>query len=225
MSGLQLTGGHFRNTRDASVEASASGAPIRHTTRPMVTGSSVIAMRCADGVVLASDTLASYGSLARFREVSRLHKATDQCVLGVGGDFSDFQELKMMIDRATTRDYCYDDGHILSPKAIHQYVARVMYNRRNKMDPLWNYVVIAGVQDEEPVLGLVDLVGTHFESEVIATGYGEYLGLPLLRKAYRKDITVEEGKKVLEEVMKVLFYRDARTIDRVQIACVTKEGV
>lgn len=230
MSGFKLTGGPARTSRDAGVESSAMGEPIRHTLRPMVTGSSVIAMRCVDGVVIAADTLASYGSMARFRQITRLHKATDKCIVGAGGDLSDFQELRNMLDTETNREYCFDDGHVLSPKAIHQYLARVMYNRRNKMDPLWNHVVIAGMQDggedeeEKPVLGLVDLVGTHFESEVIATGFGEYLGLPLLRKAYREDITVEEGKKVIEEIMKVLFYRDARTIDRVQIATVTKAG-
>lgn len=217
--------GYRRGARDAGVEASACGAPISHTTRPMVTGSSIIAMRCADGVVLASDTLASYGSLARFREVSRMHKATERCVIGVGGDFSDFQEIKMMIDKETTKDYCHDDGHTLSPKALHQYLSRVMYQRRNKMDPLWNHVVLAGMQDGAPILGLVDLYGTNFESEVVATGFGGHLGLPLLRKAYRADITVAEATSVLEEIMKVLFYRDARTIDRVQIASVTEAGV
>ncbi|KAI0564205.1 Nucleophile aminohydrolase [Gracilaria domingensis] len=92
------------------------------------------------------------------------------------------------------------------------------------MDPLWNYLVVAGWQHGKPLLGYVDLVGSHFKGDVIATGYGEYLGLPLLRKAYRDDITVEEGKKVVIDILKVLFYRDARTIDRVQIACVTEKG-
>lgn len=211
-------------SRDACVRASATGEPLTRTTRPMVTGSSVVGMRCADGVVLACDTLASYGSLARFRAVSRMYKATERCVVAAGGDLSDFQELQFMLERETTENYCMNDGHELAPRAVHQFLARVMYNRRNKMDPLWNRVVIAGWQDA-PVLGLVDLVGTHFESEVIATGFGEYLGLPLLRKAWREDITVEEGRKVVEEVMKVLFYRDARTIDRIEIAVVKEGGV
>lgn len=226
MSGLRLAPkGHQNASRDQSVQQSATGMPVKHTSHPIVTGSSVIAMRCVDGVVMAADTLASYGSLARFRDVSRMYKATDSCVMGVGGDLSDFEQLKRHVEQATTRDYCYDDGHMLTPKAIHQYLARLMYNRRNKMDPLWNRVVIAGVDSGTPVLGLVDLVGTHFESEIIATGYGEYIGLPLLRKAYRPDITVEEAKKVIIDVMKVLFYRDARTIDRIQVSTVTEKGV
>lgn len=225
MLGLKVSAGVARTERDESVQSSAAGGPITHTTRPMVTGSSIIAMKCVDGIVIASDTLASYGSLARFREVSRIHEVTDHCLIGVGGDLSDFQEIKDMLATETTSNYCFDDGHVVSAKAVYQLLARVMYNRRNKMDPYWNRIVVGGWQEGNPVLGLVDLVGTHFESEVIATGFGEYLGLPLLRKAYREDITVAEAKKVVEEIMKVLYYRDARTIDRVQIACVTEKGV
>jgi len=37
------------------------------------------------------------------------------------------------------------DGHSCSPKALHSWLTRVMYNRRSKMNPLWNTVVIGGV--------------------------------------------------------------------------------
>lgn len=206
--------------------SSATGDPISHTTRPMVTGSSVIGIRCADGVVLATDTLASYGSLARFRDVNRLHAASENCAIGVGGDLSDMQEIVAMLGKVRTEEHCMDDGYKLGPKALYSYLTRVMYNRRNKMDPLWNSVVFAGCDEENgPMLSTVDLCGGHFESEVIATGYGLHMGLPLLRNAWKKEMTVAEGLVVVEDIMKVLYYRDARTIDRIQTAIVMKEGV
>ena len=36
------------------------------------------------------------------------------------------------------------DGHSYTPKALHSWLTRVMYNRRSKMNPLWNTVVIGG---------------------------------------------------------------------------------
>lgn len=42
-------------------------------------------------MLLAADTLASYGSLARFKDVQRLKSVGDYTVLGAGGEFSDFQ--------------------------------------------------------------------------------------------------------------------------------------
>jgi 20S proteasome subunit beta 7 len=229
MAPLTIAGGrHGRSAaRDAGVAASVgpgAAAAASRTTSPMVTGSSVLGIRCADGVALASDTLASYGSLARFREVARLHVVTDGCVVGVGGDLSDQQEIVAMLAKTTMQEYCRDDGYHYGPKAMYASLSRVMYNRRNKMDPLWNHVVFAGFEDGAPMMGVVDLHGAHFESEVIATGYGLHMGLPLLRKAWRPDLTVAEAVPILEDIMKVLFYRDARTIDRIQTAVVTKDS-
>jgi len=98
-----------------------------------------------------------------------------------------------------------------------------MYNRRNQFDPLWNTLVIGGCREGKPFLGLVDSVGTHFEDNTIATGYGAYIAQPLLRNFYAEkgsweNITEAEAKQVLEKCMKVLFYRDARTSDKIQLA-------
>lgn len=38
-----------------------------------------------------------------------------------------------------------DDGHTMTPEEIYNYLCRVLYNRRNKMDPLWNSLVVGGV--------------------------------------------------------------------------------
>jgi 20S proteasome subunit beta 7 len=47
---------------------------------------------------MAADNLASYGSLARFRDVERLHKVADFTVIGASGDISDFQYVKHLLD-------------------------------------------------------------------------------------------------------------------------------
>ncbi|KAJ7600364.1 hypothetical protein C8J56DRAFT_910027 [Mycena floridula] len=39
-----------------------------------ITGSSVLALECNDGLMMAADTLASYSSLARFKDVDRLYR-------------------------------------------------------------------------------------------------------------------------------------------------------
>ena len=41
---------------------------------------------------------------------------------------------------------------------------------RGRMDPLWNSIVIGGVQDGKPFLGTVGMLGVQFSDEHIATG-------------------------------------------------------
>ena len=42
-----------------------NAAPHKATTSPIVTGSSVLAIKYRDGVMMAADTLGSYGSMVR----------------------------------------------------------------------------------------------------------------------------------------------------------------
>ena len=67
-------------------------------------------------------------------------------------------------------------------------------------------------------LGTVDMLGSSFTDNTVATGFGLHLAQPILRKEWREGLTVAEGKAILEACMKVLFYRDGRTINRVRSA-------
>ncbi len=59
--------------------ASTSANDTRsHTLSPAVTGSSVVAVKYDSGVLMAADTLGSYGSMAKFRDVSRLHQVNEK---------------------------------------------------------------------------------------------------------------------------------------------------
>lgn len=45
------------------------------------------------------------------------------------------------------------------------------------MNPLWNTVLVAGLDGATPYLGYVDKIGVAFEDTVIATGFGAHLAL------------------------------------------------
>ena len=50
---------------------------------------------------MASDTLGSFGSMARYRDLRRMVKVTDELVIGAGGEFSDFQAIIEMLEEIT----------------------------------------------------------------------------------------------------------------------------
>jgi len=198
--------------------------PNKRTTQPYVTGTSVLAMVYKDGVIISADTLGSYGSLARYRNLRRIRKVSQDTIIGGTGDYSDFQEIVKILDELTTGDSLEDDGSSYTPRAIHSYLTRVMYQRRNKMDPLWGQIITAGHRDGQSFLALSDLQGGSYMDNVIATGYGGHIALPLLRKAYKPDMEYADARKLLEDCMRVLFYRDARSFYRIQIATITAKG-
>lgn len=199
------------------------------TQSPIVTGTSVIGVVFKDGVMLAADCLGSYGSLARFRDERRLFPAGELTCLGVSGDISDMQYIQHSISQLLEEDFCVDDGHKYNCNNVYEYVSRMMYKRRSKMNPLWNSVVVAGVDESsgKRLLGCVDIHGTTWQSSTIATGFGAYLAQPLLRKAVEgKEATLTEAEatEIIDDCLRVLYYRDARSLNKYQRAIITKEG-
>ncbi|XP_053621463.1 proteasome subunit beta type-4 [Plodia interpunctella] len=224
------TPGAFYNFPGNSNNFSPSNHTVQdfraHSATPITTTTTVIGLKFDKGVVVAADTLGSYGSLARFRDCPRVLKVNDLILLGSGGDYADYQYLKDIIEQKIIDEQCIGDGLQLKPRSLHCWLTRVLYNKRSKMDPLWSNYVVAGIQDGEPFLGAVDKLGTAYEDSTIATGLGAYMATPLLRDAIAKGPLDEESAKALvRKCMEVLYYRDARAFARYQLGSVTAAGV
>jgi len=125
-----------------------------------------------------------------------------------------------------------DDVTALSAQNLHTYLSKVMYKRRSDFNPLWNALLVAGLDDKKkPFLASVDLLGTTFSAPTLATGFGAHLAQPILRRAVPDEeaaakLTKEEAIETIKQCMKVLFYRDARSMDQYSIAVIdTQSGV
>lgn len=136
-----------------------------------------------------------------------------------------------LTDLSLNEAYTSPDEPRLNAANLHRYLAKLLYNRRSKFDPLWNHLLVAGLDDEgEPFLAAADLLGSTYSAPSLATGFGAMLAQPIMRRhapdeeAARK-LSEEEAVNIIKECMKVLYYRDARSLDSYSIAVVTKDGV
>lgn len=193
--------------------------------------------------MLAADTLCSYGSMAKYKDARRLLGINSRTLVGASGEYSDLQAISDLLRRNALEDRCTADSLYEEDVdeecagEVWSYLRAVMYNRRNKMNPLWNDVVVAGFRQSADgsiddssdgagatFLGIVDKIGTAYEDDVLATGFGGHIALPLMREKYRPDMEEGEARALLEDCLRILFYRDCRALNRVQIAKVTREG-
>merc|ERR1711957_739142 len=91
-------------------------------------------------------------------------------LLGASGELSDFQYLSNMLDDHDNEEFCHEDGHCMGPAEYSSYIGRVMYNRRSKMNPLYNQLVICGKKgDAASHLSFVDHQGNPFTEDYVAT--------------------------------------------------------
>lgn len=84
--------------------------------------------------------------------MQRIEKVSDHTILASTGDHSDFQEVVRLLGEKTKEAFLYDDGVKPTPKDYANYLARVSYGKRNKMNPLYLMNVIAGYNNGAPFL-------------------------------------------------------------------------
>lgn len=141
------------------------------------------------------------------------------------------QYLDRLLQSLDTEEAYGASGHTLNAHNLHKYLSKVLYKRRSDFNPLWNTLLVAGLDEhDKPFLASADLLGTTFSSPSLATGFGAHLAQPLLRKVAPDEeaaaqLTKEAALEAVKESMKVLFYRDARSMDKYSIAVITKEGI
>lgn len=218
------------SAKNNDVFENTSNFPKMNSQQPIITTTSVLAIKFNGGIIMAADTMGSYGSLMRFNNVDRLIKVGAQTVVGISGDVSDLQQIERILEELETEQEIYDNdgGHNLRAPHVHEYISRVMYNRRTKVDPLWNSIIVGGFNDDgTSFLRYVDLLGVTYGSSCLATGFGKHLAVPLMRQLIPSDpdyvnVTEEQAKKVIMDSMRVLFYRDARSLDKFSL--VTLKG-
>ncbi len=75
-----------------------------------MTGSSILGVKYADGVMLCADTQASYGSSRKFKEFSRIARINDKAALTCTGEMSDFQAIVEYFNEKDLADAIQEDG-------------------------------------------------------------------------------------------------------------------
>ena len=186
------------------------------------TGAAVAAVRVKDAVVMVADTLVSYGSMARYQDVSRVHILDGRIAIAFTGDHADFQEICEEMDKVVRENNENDDGIRVTADSVASHLRLWLYDRRCKMDPVCCFCVVA----DDSHLHYVDLYGTHYTDDIVCTGYGEDFALPLLRKKFDEtppsEMSVEDASKLLLDCERLLYARHCRASRRCTLAVLKK---
>jgi len=196
--------------------------PKTHTTTPYYVGNSVIGIKYTGGILLGTDLRLNYGGLNKYNNISdRLTRVNNHTIMGCSGEYSDFQEVKRILDEETLKDSLNSQTY-LGPSEITNYLSSTCYYKRNKMDPYLISSVVGGVDfNGNLVLYNVDQFGTKLEGSYFATGMSGYFVNPVIeRELPKKDVvfTRKQAIDLLEKCFKVLYHRDTRAGSNIKYA-------
>lgn len=188
-----------------------------------------MALKIKGGVIIAADTAISYGGMKKVKDARRIVKLNDEVALACSGEMADFQHLHKLLEKKCAADEIEQDGAtFLKPSDYLSWIARSNYQRRLKANPCWVSTVLGGVRKDtgESYLGMCDLYGLKVESnDFLLTGLSTHYCQVLMTNGWKPDMTAEEGKALIADCMRVMFYRDKKAADTVQFVTITADGV
>ncbi|TKJ21651.1 MAG: proteasome subunit beta [Promethearchaeota archaeon Loki_b31] len=187
----------------------------------MVPGATAVAIKCKDGVVLGNDRRATWGYTVTNKSTKKLFKITDHIGLAAYGLIGDFQFVVRVI-KAQSVLYELDAQDRINTKSVVKMISNMLYSR--KMMPLYTNLIIAGVDKDGPKLYMLDALGSLIPEDYGATGSGMLLSMGILEAEYKPDMTMEDGVKLVEKVIRNSIKRDVMSGNGIDLLIITQDG-
>lgn len=187
----------------------------------MVPGATGVAIKCKDGVVLGNDNRATWGYTVTNKKTKKVFKITEQIGMSCYGLIGDFQML-IKIMRAQANLYELDAKQKISTKSMGKMISNYLYSR--KMAPLYTNLVIAGMDSDGPKLYTLDALGSLIPDDYGTAGTGMLISIGILEAEYKPGLTVAEGEKLVEKVIRNSIKRDAMSGNGIDLLTITKDG-
>jgi proteasome beta subunit len=186
------------------------------------TGATVVGIKCTDGVVVATESLITWGSMVLSEKGIKAFKLTDTIVLASAGLTSDYQ---MLVNRlqAQIKLYEMNQKRDITVKALAKMVSNTLYSRR--LAPLFVQTVIVGLDKDGPQLFTLDMGGSLMPDDFTATGSGTATAYGVLENEFRDDLTVKEAEEIAANAVRAGIARDVQSGGDIKVMTVTDSGV
>ena len=182
-------------------------------------GTTTVGITCREGVVIAADQRSTMGFLVADKDAQKVYKIDDHLGFTIAGGVGDNQTI-IRIMRAEAALYRVQN----KPMPV-EVAATLLSNILNQARyyPLMTQLIIGGY-DTKPGLFEMDMVGGMVPKDYSSTGSGSPVAYGVLEAGFKKDMSIDEGKKLAARSLKSALARDAATGNGIRMAIISKDG-
>jgi proteasome beta subunit len=187
-----------------------------------IPGATTIGVVCSDGVILASEKRVSYGYLIVSKGGKKVFKLTDNIGAACAGLVSDMQILAREME-AYANLFTLDVGRPIPVRSAAKLMSNLLFSRR--LAPLITQTIVGGTDEEGPSIYVLDVLGSVIPDKYAVVGSGTEIAIGVLEEGYKENMTVKEGKELIERAMKSAISRDIMSGDGIDFLTITKNGM
>ena len=187
-------------------------------------GTTTIALRFKDGVVVAADKRASMGTFVASKKAEKVHILNDFTVATIAGLVSDAQYL-INLTRANINLYELARGYPPTSKMAGNLLASIMYEQYRQYFPYYVNMIVAGLDKEGPHVFNLDMAGGITDEDFASTGSGSLVAIGVLESTWKADLPEKDAIGIAIKALATAISRDTATGDGMDVAVVNKKGV
>ncbi|EEA06460.1 proteasome subunit beta type 6 precursor, putative [Cryptosporidium muris RN66] len=187
----------------------------------VMTGTTLVALKCRDGLILAADSRTSMGNMVVSRSARKITRITDKIFICRSGSASDTQTIVQYV-RKLTADHELELGEEARVKSVASLARIICYQNK---EYLTAGLIVAGV---DPYDGFkifqIALGGSMIEKSYALSGSGSAYIYSLLDATYHTNMDIDECKDFARRLVSHAIFRDSSSGGLIRMVIITKEG-
>jgi proteasome beta subunit len=169
------------------------------------TGTTTVALKVMDGVVMATDNRATMGLFIASKTAKKLHRIQDYMYLTIAGGVADAQYLIDVL-RAETEIYNLRNENKMGVRAAGKLLQNICYQNKGYFEV---GLMLAGATTREgAVLFDVDGYGSLLEEDYASVGSGSLFAIGVLETEWKEGLELEEGMNLAVKAVRSAILRD-----------------
>ena len=185
------------------------------------TGTTILGMVCKEGIVIATETRATMGTLIAHKETKKLYEIDDHLALATAGLVGDLQVLSRYLT-AEANLYRLKRNAKMPVNSAATLMSNIMNQR--KFMPYYVQLILAGYDDDGGHVYSLDAAGGSIPDKYTAGGSGSPYVFGVMEDHFRDDLTVDEGIDLAIRAIKSAKSRDSASGGMTNVAVITKDG-
>jgi proteasome beta subunit len=195
--------------------------------KTLKTGTTTVGFVCKDGVILAADKRVSAGYRVVHKSFDKIHQISDNMVVTTAGLVSDAQLVVKLI-RAELMLKKIRENRDSTVKEGANLLANIVYGNVRKMSMVQGIVglQLGGKDPSGYTLVEIGIDGSlSFYEDYNSVGSGSDLALGVLEAGYVKNMSMDDGIKLVIKAINAAIQRDMPTGNGIDIFTITNAGV
>ena len=185
------------------------------------TGTTTLGMVCKDGVVMATETRATMGTLIAHKTTKKLYQIDEHLGLATAGLVGDLQILARYLN-AEANLYRLKRDQKMPVKSAATLMSNILNQR--KFFPYYVQLILAGYDNTGGHVFSLDAAGGAIPDKYTAGGSGSPYVFGVLEDNFQEGLSTDDGINIAIRAITAAKNRDSASGGNINIAVITKDG-